>query len=376
MKGAKMRKLLATPAFRFLALAALCTAMGLELLPPDRNPGAGDRELWAAARQPLESQEQEDLGRSGSLVWPSPPAPPTIRFLARIPGPDAPTDRKSLLQRLGKVLFAPPKETGMIRPLGLVAKKGVLYVTDPGARALFIFDLEQKSVQKITKADSDLLVSPIGIALHQDRIFVSDSYLRRILVYDRRGRFVKTFAELQLQRPTGLALDERSGRLYVTDTAAHQVLIYSQDGKLEKSFGGRGTGQGEFNYPTHLWLDGKGALYVVDSLNFRIQVFQPDGAFVAEFGHQGDGSGDFSSPKGIAADSRGHLYVVDALFDAIQIFDRQGQLLLAFGQRGIRPGQFWLPAGVFVDEEDRIYVADSYNHRIQVFEFVGGGESR
>src|SRR3989338_8697953 len=229
-KGAKMRKLMETPAFRFLALAAFCIALGLELLPPDWNPGAEDRELWAAARQPLESGKQEGLGSPESLVWPSPPEPPTIRFLTRIPGPEEPSGRKALFKGLGKVILAKPKEGGMIRPLGVVANKGVLYVTDPGARALFIFDLERNSVQKITQADSDLLVSPIGIALHANRIFVSDSYLRRILVYDRRGRFVKTFAELPLQRPTGLALEERSGRLYVTDTAAHQVRIYSQDG--------------------------------------------------------------------------------------------------------------------------------------------------
>ena len=54
MKGAQMRHFMATPALRFLALAALCTAMGLGLLPSDRNPGAGDRELWAAVRQPLQ----------------------------------------------------------------------------------------------------------------------------------------------------------------------------------------------------------------------------------------------------------------------------------------------------------------------------------
>jgi len=368
-----MRKFIGMLTFRFVALAILFTAAGLEFLSPDGNPAAGERGLWAAVRPPLKSEEQGELGPAESLAQPNSSVSPTIRLLARIPGPEELNGRNSFFQRLGSIFLGKSKESGMIRPFGLAAKSGVLYVTDPSAHAFFIFNLEQRSVQKITKADNDFLVSPIGIVLHADRIFVSDSYLRRIFIYDRRGRFVKTFANLPLGRPTGLALEETSGRLYVTDTAAHLVLIYTQDGKLEKSFGGRGSGKGEFNYPTHLWLDRKGALYVVDSLNYRVQVFQTDGTFIAEFGHHGDGSGDFSSPKGIAADSRGHLYVVDALFDAVQIFDRQGQLLHAFGLRGIQPGQFWLPAGLFIDEEDRIYVADSYNHRVQVFEFVEGG---
>ncbi len=204
--------------------------------------------------------------------------------------------------------------------------------------------------------------------------------LKRILgvrfVFDMRGRFQRTFGEQDLQRPTGLALDERSGRLFVTDTLVHRIVVFDAAGKVEKSFGARGTGQGELNYPAHLWLDPSGRLFVVDSLNYRIQIFQPDGRFEGEFGRQGDGSGDFASPKGVAADSRGHLYVVDALFDAVQIFDRHGEFLFTFGERGIGPSQFWLPSGLCIDERDRIYVADSHNHRIQIFEFVGGPDGR
>jgi DNA-binding beta-propeller fold protein YncE len=352
-----MGKLTRTRVLRFLTLVALCGGLGMKLLSRNREPVAA-------------GQEQVH-----NLVWPTPPARATIRFLSNVPAREGFKDSKgSLLHRLGKVLF-PKSSDAMIRPLGLAATNGVLYVTDTGGHALLIFDLEKKSLHRITKAGSEILVSPVGVAVGKDRIFLSDSSLKRILVYDRRGRFLKTFAGHDLQRPTGLALDERSGKLYVADTATHQVRIYRLDGTLENSFGKRGTGDGEFNYPTHLWLDGKDALYVADSLNYRIQIFRPDGAFVTRFGRHGDGSGDFASLKGIAADSHGHVYVVDALFDAIQIFDRQGRLLLSFGERGIGPGQFWLPAGVFIDDKDRIYVADSYNRRIQVFEFIGGPDS-
>ena len=335
-----------------LAVGALCIAIGIELLPQDRS---------------------ENRETSRAPVWPNPPALATIRFVTSLPNSADSSNRKPFFQRLGKSLFAKAPE-GMTRPLGLVASEGILYVADPGGHALLIFDLGRQSFQKITKADSELLESPVGVAVGKDRVYVSDSSLKRIFIYDRHGRFLRTYADRDLDRPTGLALDERSGRLYVADTATHQVRIYGQNEKLEKTFGTRGMGEGEFNYPTHLSLDGEGHLLVVDSLNYRIQIFQPDGTFLAQFGHHGDSSGDFASPKGIAADSRGHLYVVDALFDTVQIFDRQGELLLNFGERGVGPGQFWLPAGIFIDNQDRIYVADSYNQRIQVFEFLGGGD--
>jgi DNA-binding beta-propeller fold protein YncE len=349
-----MSKLLQIRVFRVLVLVVLCAALGVRLLPQDGEARAAGRE------------------QVPKLVWPAPPSQATIRFLNSLPAPETSKNRReSLFRRLGRVLFSRSSEA-VVRPLGLAAKNGMLYVTDPGGHAFLLFEPEKNSFHKITKAGSELLVSPVGVAAGKERVFVSDSALKRIFTYDRRGRFLKIFAERELARPTGLALDEGLGRLYVTDTATHQVRIYRLDGTLEKSFGRRGTGDGEFNYPTHLWLDGKGALYVMDALNYRVQIFRPDGAFVARFGHHGDGSGDFASPKGIAADSRGHLYVVDALFDAVQIFDRQGQLLLSFGEQGIGPGQFWLPAGVCIDEKDHIYVADSYNRRIQVFEFSGG----
>ena len=344
-----MDRLFRTRSLRYWVIAAACTVLGLQVLPQRREP--------------------EDA--RGARVWPDPPASPAIRFVTTISGPGESSGHRLLFQRLESALFAKSKAR-MIRPVGLAAKKELLYVTDPGVPALLILDLRRSALQTITKAGGTPLVSPIGVAVGQDRVFLSDSYLRQVFVYDRRGRFLKSFGGPELHRPTGLAFDERSGRLYVADTTAHRIVIYNADGKTEKSIGARGTGHGELNYPAHLWLDAEGRLFVVDSLNYRIQVFRPDGAFLGEFGRHGDGSGDFASPKGIAADSRGHVYVVDALFDTVQMFDQQGQLLLTFGERGAGPSQFWLPAGLFIDERDRIYVADSHNHRVQVFEFVGG----
>ncbi len=348
-----MQDLRATRIVMCLAAAVSCAALGARLC------------------LPAQAFSQDSPGQGMGLVWPSPPTRPVIRYVSSVAGPDQASARGSLFSRLGKLLSGTSRE-GLVRPLGVAANRGILYVTDPGGHALLIFDQEQKSFQRIRKADNANLESPVGVAAGKDRVFLADSSLKQIFVYDRRGKFLRKFTDQQPERPTGLAVDEKSGKLYVADTAAHQVRIYSNDGVLEKVLGKRGTGKGEFNYPTNLWLDGDGSLCVVDSLNYRVQIFGPDGSFLTEFGHQGDSSGAFASPKGIAADSSGHIYVVDALFDAVQIFDRQGQLLLSFGERGTGPGQFWLPSGISIDERNRIYVADSYNQRIQVFEFLGG----
>jgi len=358
---------------RLLPAVVVSVAMALNLISQVDNPRPANRERFSPGLQLEESHETPGPGSARLEAGPDSPASATIRFLQSIPEPEGASERKSLFQRLKEVFFEKSDETKLIRPLGLLVVKEILYVTDPGSHGVFLFDLKTNSIEKITSVGKQELVSPIGIAVTEDRIFLSDSYLRQVFVYDRNFRFLHPFTDHLLERPTALAWNEKLAKLYVADTAAHHILVYKPDGTLEKTIGERGTGPGEFNFPTHLWLDPNGTLVVVDSLNYRVQRFRGDGVFLGEFGQQGDGSGDFSSPKGIASDSRGNVYVVDALFDAVQIFDPDGGLLFGFGERGMGPGQFWLPNGLFIDARDRIFVADSYNRRIQVFEFLRRG---
>ncbi|HEX7288973.1 MAG TPA: L-dopachrome tautomerase-related protein [Candidatus Angelobacter sp.] len=318
---------------------------------------------------------QEGASRPG-LAWPSPPAPAAIRFLSVLPRPGGESGNGSLFRSLGRVVSSKPAER-MVRPLGVAAHQGLVYVADPGSHALLIYDIERNSVHRIAKAGNDALESPVGVAIGGENVYLADSSLKKVSVYDRHGRFLRTFTDEAFARPTGLAFNEKLGRLYVADTAAHQVLVFNANGKLERRVGQRGTAAGEFNYPAHLWSGADDSLLVVDSLNYRVQVLSNQGNVESLFGRLGDTSGEFASPKGIAADSQGHVYVVDSLFGCIQIFNRKGELLLTFGENGTGPGQFWLPAGIFIDDKDRIYVADSYNQRVQVFEFLGEpGEER
>ena len=170
-------------------------------------------------------------------------------------------------------------------------------------------------------------------------------------------------------RPTDLFI--RGGKLFVVDAAAANVSIFDLKGQLLTRFGKKGKENGEFNFPTHLYVDSENRVYVTDSLNFRIQVFDATGAFLKKHRQRGDSSGHFSRPKGVAVDSHGHIYVADALFDNIQIFDLDEHFLMNFGVAGHQDGEFWLPTGMAIDEDDYIYVADSYNRRVSVYRYVG-----
>lgn len=318
---------------------------------------------------------EEDFFQSAPvppIQWPAPPQKAKIIYVGAIREPQRSEMGKSWFKKmLNTLLGAEAGVSPLMRPYGVFASAEKIYVTDPGSSMVRVFDTARKTHIGFQKAGEFDLVSPIGVAVDSDgTLYVSDSVLQRIFVFDERGTFLREIGSSNLlRRPAGIALD--NGRLYVADTHAHSVSVFAKtDGRLLFSFGTQGTGIGNFNYPTNLCIASDRRIYVTDSMNFRVQVFDSDGNYVSHFGRHGDGTGDFSKPKGIAVDSDGNIYVVDAHFDAVQIFDQQGKVLLVFGSSGRREGEFTLPAGIFIDSSDTIYVADSYNRRIQMFRYL------
>ncbi len=325
----------------------------LLLILPSCGPAADAPERQVMPEQPI--------------VWPEPPQMARIRLVSMFSGPEDLGINPSFIARIWEWI-AGPEPRAMVRPYAVGTDGERLVVTDPGAGAVHVFDMNRRDYERIDRAGDQALVSPVGVALADGNLYVSDSALNEIFIFDSKGKLKASVAGLQ--RPTGLAIDPQSGRLYVAETMNHRIVVFDRNGARLFDFGKRGIGDGEFNFPSHLTIHGD-RIYVNDTMNFRLQVFSLDGIFQSTFGRQGDGSGSFAHPKGVGLDSEGHVYVVDALFDRVQIFDDQGRFLLAFGEPGGTPGAFWLPSGLFI-LGDRIYVADSYNRRVQVFQFLGG----
>jgi DNA-binding beta-propeller fold protein YncE len=250
---------------------------------------------------------------------------------------------------------------------------GRIAVADVGRRCAHLYVPADRNYLRLRGPDGDPFLSPVGVAFDSDlNLYVSDSG-GRVISFDLAGgiRFaVKEAGAETLQRPTGLAYSPARRTLYVVDTLAHRIHAFTTLGEHLRSFGERGEGEGQFNYPTHLFWAPPGELYVTNSLDFRIDILDETGRPLGSFGHHGDGSGDLAMPKGVAVDRDGVVYVADGLFDNVQLFDRRGRFLLTIGARGADLGEFWLPAGLFISDRDELYVCDTYNRRIQVFRIV------
>ena len=246
-----------------------------------------------------------------------------------------------------------------------------LAVADTGRRGVHLVQPATHAYQALCGTKQEPLVSPVGVAFDDDlRLWVTDSS-GKLFAFGADGRplLVRTKAgDAPLLRPTGVAYGAAKRLVYVVDTVACAVHAFrADDGAFAFSFGKRGTGAGEFNFPTSIFRTAGGELFVTDSLNFRVAIFDDAGTPRGAFGHHGDGSGDMALPKGLAVDGDGVVYVADALLDNVQLFDRSGGFLVTVGQRGFGDGEFWLPSGVFISGKGELYVCDTYNRRIQVF---------
>jgi len=312
---------------------------------------------------------------NASLRWPPPPNPPHIAYVGQLATDQDLKPGRSATTRLGDALFGREPPRGMTTPLA-VCTDGAdrVFVADSGDAVVHVFDLRTRRYARWTPpSEIASLTQPVGVAYDPSiGLVVSDSGQGALFLFDADGRFRGTIGDNQLGRPVGVAIDAQRRRLFVADAGLHQVFVFAFDGEEITRIGGRGSGPGEFNFPTNVALDADGRLYVSDSLNFRVQVFGPDLHHQRVIGRKGDMPGYFAQPKGLAFDPDGHLYVVDAHFEAVQVFDPAGRLLMSFGGEGRGAGEFWLPAGMFIEPKGRIWIADSYNHRVQVFDYLSG----
>lgn len=356
-------------------LALLCLVLGASMTACAvnvREPVRGTLHLGLA-----------DAPEGQRLLWPAAPEVPRFLYAGTLVGEPnfrregAPSSTLTALWRAVAGLDESPEAPLVLqRPSALVGDdQGRLYVSDAGRAGVFVFDERAGELHLWTQADAQRgFASPAGLApAPGGGIYVADADLAVVVRLDAAGQPRAVLGQGLLRRPTGLARDPARGLLYVADTYAHDVKVFADDGRLVDVIGRRGTGAGEFNFPTHMAF-AQGELYVTDALNHRIQVFGAGGRAPArQFGEHGLVLGNLVRPKGVAVDAEGHVYVVESYYDSLLVFSPRGEFLLPIGGTGTATGRFYLPAGVWVDARNRVHVADMFNGRIVLFQFLGGG---
>jgi len=351
-----------------MLLACLTLVLATAACVPSKRPGVSATK----ASQPIR-------------VWPQPPDPPRFEFEAILRSAadistvsDDERWQRALRGLAGEVSDAPV----ISRPTAIASRHGRVYAAEPAVKAITVFDIPRRKIFRFGLREPNLLKRPQALAIDEmNRVYVLDSALRKVLVFDDIGLFrFEIPLGPELVNPVGIAASGDGQTIYLVDRGNvdaddHKLLALAPDGKRRFRLGRRGGKPGEFNIPLAAATAPDGTLYVVDSGNFRIQAFSATGEFKFEFGGIGTGIGNFSRPRAIAVDRDGNIYVGDGGFNNIQIFNSTGQLLMPLGRlaRDAGPGHFALLAGLAVDETGRIYVLDHYFRKIEVYRPVGPG---
>ena len=170
-----------------------------------------------------------------------------------------------------------------------------LYVTDCSNHRVQKLDINGMYLLKFsTRATgNDHLKSPIGITVHNGKVYVVENSGNRISVFHCDGQFSHII---------------------------HCISIFTLDGNYVGKYDTRGTGREQLDCPCGIATDMYGFIFVTEHSEGRLSIFNKDGVFVHSFGSKGSGHGQFSGPRGIAISPTGEIYVCDTNNKRIQIF--------------------------------------------------------
>jgi DNA-binding beta-propeller fold protein YncE len=358
---------------------------------------AGDKKKTTADATKPGDKRVKGYFDISKIIWPNPPATARIKFTDLFTGekvdPNLFSKQNEKKKQKWMDRLAGAQNTNeldlsklpfqLIRTYGLAFdSKGRIYAADQGVSAVFIFDPKTKAVEMIRNGKEANFGLIMGLAIDDDdRVFVSDVRLHRVLVLNAKREQVASVGMDVLVNPGGLAIDKENRLLYVVDTGNDTVAVFDADSfKLLRNIGKpsrkhTATEPGSFSLPTNVAVDSEGDVYVTDTLNDRVEIFDADGEFISTFGKNGDGPGQFERPKGIAVDCDRHIWVVDAGQDRVKVFDREGRLLIYFGEHGYYPGQFMGAYGIAIDKENRVVVSETFPGRVQMFRYVTDAEA-
>jgi DNA-binding beta-propeller fold protein YncE len=331
------------------------------------------------------------------IIWPNPPAVTRIKFTDLFTGEKVDPklfskenrkpkqkwmDRLAGTQNVNEI-SVDKLPFQLIRTYGLATdSQGKIYAADQAVGAVFIFDPKTKAVEMIRNKSEASFGLINGLAVDDnDRLFVSDSKLHRVLVLNAKHQMEASVGMDTLVDPGGIALDKDNRFLYVVDTGNDTVAVFDADSfKKLRNIGTpskkhNATDPGNFSLPTNVAVDSEGDVYVTDTFNNRVQIFDADGNFESTFGKNGDGPGQFERPKGIAVDCDRHIWVVDSAQDRVKVFDREGRLLIYFGEHGEYPGRFMGAYGITIDKDNRVFVSETFPGRVQMFRYVTDAEA-
>ncbi|HOX58468.1 MAG TPA: choice-of-anchor Q domain-containing protein [Candidatus Paceibacterota bacterium] len=248
-------------------------------------------------------------------------------------------------------------------------------ITVDGAGNLYVADMNNGTIRKVTPAGTNWVVSTIAGQ-----------------VYSCSGAD-GTNTDARFCNPEGITADS-AGNLYVADSRNDTIRKITPEGtnwvvstlaglaQTEGSANGTGS-DARFDSPSALTVDSAGNLFVADTENHTIRTVTSAGVVTtlagSAVGHESgsdDGTGSnarFYFPAGIAVNSAGNLFVTDSANNTIRTITSAGVVNTLAGSAGTNGSadgagghaRFDRPGGISLDGAGNLFVADTANHTVR-----------
>ena len=200
-----------------------------------------------------------------------------------------------------------------------------------------------------------------------DQVYVSDVENNDIQVFTEDGKFIRRIkvdnGDKEKLRANGFHVFD-DGKIILTDAGNHRFMMIDKNGKILFEKGGRGDGDGEFNFPDELVVTKDNKVFIVDGINCRIQQFDLDGNHKMTFGSVGQSAGTFGRPKGISIGEDGLLWVSDAMSGLIQGFNQDGVVKTVLGTTD--DARFSTPRGMFF-KNGKLYMVNRAINKLAIY---------
>ena len=250
------------------------------------------------------------------------------------------------------------------------------------------------------------LDDPRGVALEEESqgIFVCDSSNSCVKVFDLSGKFVSDFGSNELVSPWGILLNRDD--IYVTDKGKFSLLKYRRsDYKFLQSVGEKKSDTCQFRFPGQLAIGLDECLYVPDRENDTISVLDTDLNFKRHIQHESivnpvdvkftegtmfvlstnstqflslfDLNGEFirscSSIDKVSAffftiDSIGNIVISRCGDHFVHVISYDGEFLCSVSEDGHEEGDLHYPFGIAISKYgDLVVVSNNENYGLQIF---------
>jgi sugar lactone lactonase YvrE len=202
----------------------------------------------------------------------------------------------------------------------------------------------------------------------RDKIIVADNKNNRLLLFDRKGDFLKSWGTFAVDKhktgkfsePSGITSDDR-GNAYVVDSWNGSVEGFNENGDQISCFNLSDKG---FYGPRGIGFDGTNFV-IADTGSHRIVTVDPKGVITKIWGSSGTGDGHFNNPIAVTSDKKGNYFIADMGNNRIQILDADGKKIKYIKFKD-------MVTAVAVDKEGHIYVGtDSNKGEVEVFNSNG-----